>query len=42
MTTSKGPIQTGKKPYPFRTFWALLLLAGNILVALIYFRILNI
>jgi photosystem I protein len=29
------------KPYPFRTFWALLLLAGNFLVAAFYFGILK-
>lgn len=30
-----------KPPYPFRTAWALLLLAGNFLVAAFYFHILE-
>lgn len=33
--TDSGP------PYPFRTIISLLLLAGNILVAAIYFRLVN-
>lgn len=33
--------KTGNPPYPYRTFWALLLLAGNFLVAAIYFHIVN-
>ena len=32
---------TGSSPYPFRTGWALLLLAGNLLVAAYYFGILK-
>jgi len=32
---------TGKPPYPYRTAWALLLLAGNFLVAAFYFGILH-
>lgn len=32
---------TGKPPYPFRTAVALLLLAGNFLVAAIYFGTFN-
>lgn len=34
-------VNTGKPPYPFRTAVALLLLAGNFLVAAIYFRTFN-
>ena len=34
--------KTGKPPYPFRTFWALLLLGVNLLVAAIYAGYLNI
>ncbi|MEB3338678.1 MAG: photosystem I protein PsaX [Leptolyngbyaceae bacterium] len=34
-------IKTGKPPYPFRTIVGLILLAGNFLVAAIYFHILN-
>lgn len=42
-SVSTGPVtKTGKRPYPFRTFWALLLLAGNFLVAAIYFHVWNI
>lgn len=33
--------KTGKPPYTFRTAWALLLLAGNFLVAAFYFGILK-
>ncbi|MGF1514839.1 MAG: photosystem I protein PsaX [Elainellaceae cyanobacterium] len=32
---------TGNPPYPFRFGWALLLLAGNLLVAAFYFGILK-
>ncbi len=32
---------TGKPPYPFRTTWALILLAGNLVVAAFYFGILK-
>lgn len=32
---------TGKPPYPYRTAWALLLLAGNFLIAAFYFGILK-
>lgn len=39
---SRGAVtKTGNPPYPYRTFWALLLLAGNFLVAAIYFHIVN-
>jgi photosystem I 4.8kDa protein len=31
-----------KKPYTFRAFWAILLLAGNFLIAAIYAHIVNI
>ncbi|MBD3882008.1 photosystem I protein PsaX [Phormidium tenue FACHB-886] len=37
--TSKSP--TAKPPYTFRLGWALLLLAGNFLVAAFYFGILK-
>lgn len=44
-TTSLPPeeavVNMGKPPYPFRTAVALLLLAGNVLVAAIYFRTFN-
>lgn len=44
-TTIKRPeeaaMNTGKPPYPFRTAVALLLLAGNLLVAAIYFHTFN-
>lgn len=33
--------KTGNPPYPFRTFWALVLLAGNFIVAAYYFGILK-
>ncbi len=39
--TKSGTIKTGNRPYPFRTFWALLLLAGNFIVAAFYFGILK-
>ena len=32
---------SGKPPYPFRTAISLVLLAGNILVAAIYFHLVN-
>ena len=39
---SNAPVaQTGKPPYPFRTLWALVLLAGNFLIAAIYFHVIN-
>ncbi len=34
--------QYGEPPYRFRTFWAIVLLAVNFLVAAIYFQIFNI
>lgn len=34
--------QSGHPPYPFRTAIGIILLLGNILVALIYFHILDI
>ncbi|MBD1853111.1 photosystem I protein PsaX [Leptolyngbya sp. FACHB-711] len=37
MTTTK----TGKPGYPFRTLWAIVLLAGNLIVAAFYFGILK-
>ncbi|MBW4467359.1 MAG: photosystem I protein PsaX [Pegethrix bostrychoides GSE-TBD4-15B] len=39
MTSKASP--TAKPPYTFRTFWALVLLAGNFLVAAFYFGILK-
>jgi photosystem I protein len=33
--------KTGKPPYPFRLFWALVLLFGNFVVAAFYFHILE-
>lgn len=43
MTKSTGAVaKTGKPPYTFRTFWAIVLLAVNFLVAAIYFHVLNI
>lgn len=43
--TGKNPTgataKTSKPPYPFRTGWALLLLAGNFIVAAFYFGILK-
>jgi photosystem I protein len=33
--------QTSKPPYPFRTIVLLILLAGNFLVAAMYFHVLN-
>ncbi len=43
MATNKNrPVpQSGNPPYPFRAFWGILLLAGNILIAGIYFHIFN-
>ncbi|MBD2091655.1 photosystem I protein PsaX [Microcoleus sp. FACHB-1515] len=39
---SEPPVIGGRKPpYPYRTFWALLLLAGNFLIAAFYFGILH-
>ncbi len=41
-TTNTGAVtKTGKPPYPFRTITALVLLAGNVVVAAIYFHVLN-
>ncbi len=43
-TTEDKPIaksKTAKAPYPFRTGWALLLLAINFLVAAYYFHIIE-
>ncbi|MBW4668449.1 MAG: photosystem I protein PsaX [Cyanomargarita calcarea GSE-NOS-MK-12-04C] len=43
MTKNKtgGTTTTGNFPYPFRTGWALLLLAINFLVAAYYFNIIQ-
>lgn len=32
---------SGKPPYPFRVFWALVLLFGNFLVAAFYFHLIQ-
>lgn len=40
---NKMPVpQSGEPPYRFRTVWALVLLAVNLIVAGIYFHIFNI
>ncbi|MFB2975069.1 photosystem I protein PsaX [Microseira sp. BLCC-F43] len=39
--TTNATTQTGKFPYPFRTGWALVLLAINFLVAAYYFHIIE-
>ena len=36
-----GAESDGKPPYPFRTAISLFLLAGNLLVAAIYFQVIN-
>lgn len=45
MTAKSAPkaevLDKGKPPYPYRTFWALVLLAGNFLIAAFYFGILH-
>ena len=41
-TNTGATTKTGKAPYTFRTFWALVLLAGNFLIAAIYFHVLNV
>jgi photosystem I protein len=33
--------KSGKPPYPFRLFWALVLLLGNFIVAAFYFHIIE-
>jgi photosystem I 4.8kDa protein len=40
-TTDATVPKTAKPPYPFRTGWALLLLAINFLVAAYYFHIIE-
>lgn len=42
MTKTNAASTKGKFPYTFRTGWALLLLAGNFLIAAIYFHVVNI
>lgn len=40
--TSTGAVtKTSNPPYPFRTITLLILLAGNFLVAAIYFHVIN-
>jgi photosystem I 4.8kDa protein len=39
--TTDATTTTGKPPYPFRTGWALFLLAINFLVAAYYFHIIE-
>ncbi len=39
--TTNATTQTGKFPYPFRTGWALVLLAINFVVAAFYFHIIE-
>jgi photosystem I protein len=43
--TAKKPTgsvpETGKPPYPFRTIVSIILLAGNFLIAAIYFHLVN-
>ncbi|AFZ45820.1 photosystem one PsaX [Halothece sp. PCC 7418] len=42
-SADKMPVpQSGEPPYRFRTIWALILLVGNLIVAGIYFHVLNI
>lgn len=42
MNDPKGAtMNTSTAPYPFRTIVSLILLAGNILVAAIYFHVIN-
>ncbi|PSO46950.1 MAG: photosystem one PsaX [Cyanobacteria bacterium SW_9_44_58] len=42
-SADKMPVpQSGQPPYRFRTIWALVLLAVNLLVAAIYFHVLDI
>lgn len=38
---NRAVTKTGRPPYPFRTITALILLAGNLLVAGIYFHVIN-
>jgi photosystem I 4.8kDa protein len=38
---TKAVVDESKPPYPFRTIVGLILLAGNFLVAAIYFHIVN-
>ncbi len=41
MRPEEAVVNTSKPPYPFRTIVGLLLLAGNVLVAAIYFGTFN-
>ncbi|MBZ8182584.1 photosystem I protein PsaX [Oscillatoria salina] len=41
MANDRPVPQSGKPPYPFRTGWAIFLLAGNLLIAAMYFHIIN-
>jgi photosystem I protein len=40
-SASGATTKTSKPPYPYRTFWALVLLVGNFVVAAFYFGILK-
>ncbi len=41
-SAKKMPVpQSGQPPYRFRTFWVSVLLVGNMIVAGIYFHLLN-
>lgn len=41
-SADKMPVpQSGEPPYRFRAFWGLVLLVGNLIVAGIYFHVLN-
>ncbi|NEO28219.1 MAG: photosystem one PsaX [Kamptonema sp. SIO4C4] len=42
MTTERPVPQSGQPPYTFRLIWGVALLAVNVLVAAIYFHILDI
>ncbi len=41
MATKTSNSTEAKAPYPFRTGWAILLLAVNFLVAAYYFHVIN-
>ncbi|MEC4986539.1 MAG: photosystem I protein PsaX [Oscillatoria sp. PMC 1068.18] len=41
MANERPVPQSGNPPYPFRTGWAIFLLAGNLLIAAMYFHVIN-